>query len=106
MRDFVRQVRAELAGELLPPVTVAQEHPAGAEAEVDFGEFRAKVAGQTLRLWLFVMRLSCSARAFAMVFAHQAQEAFFEGHVLAFEHFQGVPGRIRYDNLKPAVTGC
>lgn len=104
VRDFVRQVRAELAAEELPAVMVAQEHPAGAEAEVDFGEFRAVVAGETMRLWLFVMRLSCSARAFAMVFAHQAQEAFFEGHVLGFEHFTGVPGRIRYDNLKPAVT--
>jgi hypothetical protein len=27
-----------------------------------------------------------------------------EGHVLAFAHFGGVPGRIRYDNLKPAVV--
>jgi hypothetical protein len=26
-----------------------------------------------------------------------------EGHVLGFEYFGGVPGRIRYDNLKPAV---
>jgi transposase len=104
VRDFVRQVRAELAAEALPAVTVAQEHPPGAEAEVDFGEFRARVDGQMLRLWLFVLRLSCSAKAFAMVFAHQAQEAFFEGHVLAFEHLGGVPGRIRYDNLKPAVT--
>jgi hypothetical protein len=26
-----------------------------------------------------------------------------QGHVLAFVHFGGVPGRIRYDNLKPAV---
>jgi len=33
----------------------------------------------------------------------QAQEAFLEGHVLAFEYFGAVPGRIRYDNLKPAV---
>jgi transposase len=104
VRDFVRQVRAELAAEALPAVSVAQEHPAGAEAEVDFGEFYANIDGVRTRVWLFVMRLSCSARAFAMVFAHQAQEAFFEGHVLAFEHFGGVPGRIRYDNLKPAVT--
>ena len=104
VRDFVRQVRAELAAEQLPAVTVAQEHSAGAEAEVDFGEFYADVAGRRTRLWLFVMRLSCSARAFAMVFAHQAQEAFFEGHVLGFEHLGGVPARIRYDNLKPAVT--
>jgi transposase len=104
VRDFVRRVRAEIAAEQLPVVMVAQEHRAGAEAEVDFGEFYARVAGDKVRLWLFVMRLSCSARAFAMVFAHQAQEAFFEGHVLAFEHFGGVPGRIRYDNLKAAVT--
>ncbi len=35
---------------------------------------------------------------------NQAQEAFLDGHVRAFEHFGGVPGRIRYDNLKPAVV--
>ena len=40
-----------------------------------------------------------------MAFVHQAQEAFFEGHVLAFAHFGGVPtGLIRYDNLKAAVV--
>ncbi len=34
----------------------------------------------------------------------QGQEAFFEGHVAAFETLGGVPcGQIRYDNLKPAV---
>src|SRR5262249_12580183 len=27
-----------------------------------------------------------------------------EGHVLAFEYFGAVPGRVRYDNLKPAVV--
>lgn len=104
VRDFVRRVKAELAAELLPSVPITQEHPAGTEAEVDFGEFYATIDGQSTRVWLFVMRLSCSAKAFAMCFAHQAQEAFFEGHVLAFEHFGGVPGRIRYDNLKSAVT--
>jgi hypothetical protein len=84
---------------------VPQEHAPGEEAEVDFGEFQAVIDGTLLRLWLFVMRLSCSGRGFATAFAHQAQEAFFEGHVLAFGHFGGVPaGRVRYDNLKPAVT--
>ena len=29
---------------------------------------------------------------------------FFDGHVRAFEHFGGVPARVRYDNLKPAVV--
>ncbi len=44
------------------------------------------------------------ARAFHVAFGTQAQEAFLEGHVLAFEHFGGVPARVRYDTLKPAVV--
>jgi transposase len=104
VRAFVAQVRAELDGQGRG-VTVAQEHAPGEEAEVDFGEFQAWLDGVLVRLWLFVLRLSHSGRGFAVAFAHQAQEAFFEGHVLAFEHLGGVPaGRIRYDNLKPAVT--
>jgi transposase len=85
-------------------VSVPQAHLPGAEAEVDFGEFHAMIAGVLVKLWLFVLRLSCSGRAFHVAFATQAQEAFLEGHVLAFEYFGAVPGRIRYDNLKPAVT--
>lgn len=84
-------------------VSVPQTHEAGAEAEVDFGEFFATIAGLVVKCWMFVMRLSHSGKAFHVAFATQAQEAFLEGHVLAFEHFGGVPGRIRYDNLKPAV---
>lgn len=84
-------------------VAVPQTHPPGAEAEVDFGEFHARIAGTLIKLWMFVMRLSHSGRAFHVAFATQAQEAFLEGHVLAFAHFGAVPARIRYDNLKPAV---
>ncbi len=85
-------------------VSVPQAHPPGEEAEVDFGEFYASIAGTMLKLWMFVLRLSCSGRAFHVAFATQAQEAFLEGHVLAFEYFGAAPGRIRYDNLKPAVV--
>jgi transposase len=107
VRAFVAKARAELAleqGHAQGDVTVVQEHPAAAESEVDFGEFNAVIAGVVVGLYLFVMRLSCSGRAFAYAYAHQAQEAFFDGHVRAFEWFGGVPGRVRYDNLKPAVT--
>lgn len=85
-------------------VMVPQTHPPGAEAEVDFGEFYATIAGLLIKVWMFVMRLSHAGKAFHVVFATQAQEAFLEGHVLAFEHFGAVPARIRYDNLKPAVV--
>ncbi|MDT4908709.1 MAG: hypothetical protein QOI69_1950 [Pseudonocardiales bacterium] len=85
-------------------VAIPQTHLPGAEAEVDFGEFLAVIAGVPVKCWLFVMRLSHSGRAFHISFGTQAQEAFLEGHVLAFNHFGGVPALVRYDNLKPAVT--
>ena len=85
-------------------VCIPQTHQPGAEAEVDFGEFYATIGGESVKLWMFVMRLSHSGRAFHVAYGTQAQEAFLEGHVLAFQHFGGVPGRVRYDNLKPAVT--
>ena len=99
---YVARRKAELGVDRVE-VSVPQAHPPGAEAEVDFGEFYATIAGTLLKLWMFVLRLSCSGRAFHVAFATQAQEAFLEGHVLAFEHFGAVPARIRYDNLKPAV---
>lgn len=85
-------------------VAVPQTHPPGEEAEVDFGELYVRLSGVLVKVWMFVMRLSCSGRAFHVVFGNQAQEAFLEGHVLAFAHFGGVPGLVRYDNLKPAVV--
>ena len=100
---YVTRRRAELGLDRLE-VWVPQAHAPGAEAEVDFGEFHAGIAGTLVKLWMFVMRLSCSGRAFHVAFATQAQEAFLEGHVLAFEYFGAVPGRVRYDNLGPAVV--
>jgi len=100
---YVARRRAELGLDKVQ-VTVPQAHAPGAEAEVDFGEFHAHIAGVLVKLWMFVMRLSCSGRAFHVAFATQAQEAFLEGHVLAFEYFGAAPGRVRYDNLKPAVV--
>jgi transposase len=100
---YVARRRAELGRDRVE-VAVPQDHQPGAEAEVDFGEFHARIAGTLVKLWMFVMRLSCSGRAFHVAFATQAQEAFLEGHVLAFEYFGAVPGRVRYDNLGPAVA--
>ncbi|MDQ2710252.1 MAG: IS21 family transposase [Actinomycetota bacterium] len=99
---YVARRRVELGLDRVE-VMVPQIHPAGAEAEVDFGEFNATIAGAETKCWMFVLRLSHSGKAFHVAFGTQAQEAFLEGHVLAFEYFGGVPARIRYDNLKPAV---
>ena len=85
-------------------VVVPQTHDAGRDAEVDFGDFVAVIAGERLTLHMFVMRLSHSGRAVHIAYGTVATEAFLDGHVQAFEVLGGVPtGKISYDNLKPAV---
>ena len=62
------------------------------------------IAGELVRLWMFVLRLSHSGKAVHVAYANQAQESFLDGHVHAFAAIGGVPtSMIRYDNLKPAV---
>ena len=103
VRAYVAEVRAELA-DASGAVMVPQAHVLGAEAEVDFGDIHVFVDGELVKLAMFCMRLSASGRGFHVVFGNQAQESFLEGHRLAFDRFGGVPGRVRYDNLKPAVV--
>jgi transposase len=79
------------------------EFDPGTDAQVDWGEGIAIIADEQVAVQLFVMRLCFSRRTFVMAFPAQRQEAFFEGHTRAFCHFQGVPHRITYDNLKTAV---
>lgn len=103
VRAVVARLREEVEGSVAK-VPIVQEHPLGEEAEVDFGEFEAVIAGVVMTLWMFVMRLSYSGKAVHIAYANQAQESFLDGHVQAFERFGGVPAKmIRYDNLKPAV---
>jgi transposase len=103
VRAYVAKVNFELDS-ALRVVTVPQSHLPGDEAECDFGEFWASVAGVATKLWMFCLRLSHSGDAFHVAFSHQAQEAFLEGHVLGFAALGGVPVRVRYDNLKAAVA--
>jgi transposase len=103
VRSLVAVIRREI-GSGGPVVTVPQTHPVGREAEVDFGEFVAVIAGELMKLWMFVLRLSHSGRAVHIAYGNQAQESFLDGHVRAFTALGGVPtGMIRYDNLTPAV---
>ena len=84
---------------------VPQVREPGAEGEVDFGDVTVELGGQLTRCFMFAFRLSCSGKGVHRVYASQAQEAFLEGHVTAFEVTGGVPFRqIRYDNLSPAVA--
>src|SRR5258708_20026431 len=99
---YVARRRAEL-GLNRVEVMVPQCHEPGAEAQADFGEAIVFLAGEPVKCWMFVMRLSCSGRAFHVAFGTQAQEALLEGLALAFAHFRGAAALVKYDTLKPAV---
>ncbi|MBV9819393.1 MAG: hypothetical protein JOZ07_13745 [Solirubrobacterales bacterium] len=102
MRDYVAARRRELGepGELF----VSQIHQAGMEAEVDWGEAQAVLAGRPTVVQLFYLRPCFSGAAFCMAFRRCTQQAFLEGHVEAFAWFGGVFALVRYDNLSSAVT--
>jgi transposase len=85
-------------------VSIVAVHPPGDEAEVDFGQADAVIAGERVRLSLFHLRLSHSAQTVHVAYPTEGQEAFFEGHVIAFERLGGVPARIRYGNAKTLVA--
>jgi transposase len=108
VRDYVARRRPEImaeAGRAVAEAFVPQTHAPGAEAEVDFADLWVVLRGVKTKTFLFTLRMSHSGKAVHRVFATQGQEAFLEGHVHAFEQLGGVPtGRIRYDNLKAAVS--
>ncbi|WP_115789412.1 IS21 family transposase [Arthrobacter silvisoli] len=107
VRDYVRVRRAQIdveAGRRLE-VFIPQEHAPGAEAEVDFGEVWVVLNGVKTKCHMFVFRLSHSGKAIHRIYPTQAQEAFLEGHIEAFNVLGGIPTKhIRYDNLTSAVT--
>ena len=73
-------------------------------AEVDFFEVLVDLNGTRRKAWLFLMRLMYSGRDFARIYERQDQISFLDGHVRAFAHFGGIPGRAAYDNLRAAVV--
>jgi transposase len=108
VRDYVARRRPQIAAEAgARPGEgfVPQAHEPGAEAEVDFADLWVVLRGVKAKVFLFTLRLSYSGKAVHRAFATQGQEAFLEGHVHAFTELGGVPvARIRYDNLKSAVS--
>ncbi|MGH3371992.1 MAG: IS21 family transposase [Nocardioidaceae bacterium] len=103
VRALVARLKTEIGADR-QQVMVPQTHGPAEEAEVDFGEFTAVIAGVVMKLFMFCLRLSHSGKAVHVAYANQTQESFLDGHVRAFEALGGVPtGMIRYDNLKPAV---
>jgi transposase len=84
-------------------IAIPLEFDPGTDAQGDWGEAMIYLEGKPVTAQVFCMKLSYSGKPFVMAFPTQRQEAFMEGQRRAFEWFEGVPGRVSYDNLTTAV---
>lgn len=103
VRRYVRECRRELHLDHIDVAIVAHYEP-GDEAQVDFGLSDVFIAGERTTVAVFELRLSHSGVAIHVAFGSEGQEAFLEGHVIAFSRLGGVPARIRYDNARALVA--
>ena len=82
---------------------IPQSYPWGSEGQVDWYEAYADLGGERTCLQVFEMRSMAGGASFHRAYPRATQQAFLEGHELAFKRFGGVFKRLRYDNLKSAV---
>ena len=108
VRDYVRRRRPGIAvehGKVAAVAMIPQDHAAGAEAEVDFGEVWVLLDGVKTKCHLFVYRLSHSGCRGPPRLSPCGQEAFLQGTSKPSRFLGGIPtGHIRYDNLTSAVS--
>jgi transposase len=97
----VAPLRRELAAEAR--ATVRFETPPGKQMQVDFGEKRMVIGGETIRVYLFVATLGYSRRLHVRAFRHERQACWFEGLESAFRAFGGVPEEVLLDNTRALV---
>jgi transposase len=100
----VRYVVAEIRNKPSKSTFLPLQFEPGKDAQVDFGESYAEIAGVLTKVYSFEMRLNYSRKKFAMAVRALNMESFMEAHVQAFEFFQGIPSRLTYDNLSLAVV--
>ncbi len=76
----------------------------GEEAQLDFGDIGVlTVNGERRRVWLFALTLCFSRYSYYELVLDQTVPTFLGAIRRGFEHFGGVPLRIKPDNLKSAV---
>src|SRR5499427_1321594 len=98
VRQYIRQKKLQ-AAEVFVPLS----YRPGELAEVDFFDVVVEERGQQRHAWKFLMHLMYSGYDFAWLYDRCDQLALLDAHVRAFAYFGGVPQRIAYDNLTPAV---
>lgn len=98
----VAPLRRELEAEAR--ATIRFETPPGKQLQIDFGERRAPIGGESVKVYLFVATLGYSRRLYVRAFRNERQESWFAGLEGAFRHFGGVPEEVLFDNDRGLVV--
>jgi transposase len=99
VRRFVAQLKDKR-----PEAFVPLEAAFGQQAQIDWGQATVEIAGESVIVHLFCVRLRASGVPFVWAAPTEKLEAFLEGHCRAFSYFGGAPRECVYDNPKTAVT--
>jgi transposase len=83
--------------------TLRFETPPGRQLQIDFGERRLEIAGEAVRVYVFVATLGYSRRLYVRAFRDERQESWLAGLEGAFAHFGGVPEEVLLDNARALV---
>ncbi len=103
--DVVKRYVRTLKGERDQVAYIRFETMPGQQAQVDFGEFAVVFPdGVEIKLYCFVMALGFSRHMYVEFVDRCTMSVFLDCHIHAFNHFDGVPGEILYDNMKNVVV--
>lgn len=94
LRSYLRPLRLEKRTFLHIQTSPAEE------AQVDWA-YTGRIGDRIS--YCFLMVLSFSKMLYIEFFPDQRLESFLAGHIHAFNYFQGIPKKIRYDSLKSVV---
>jgi transposase len=83
--------------------TVRFETEPGHQLQIDFGEKHVVIAGQRVRVMLFVAVLGFSRRCYVRAFRSQRHDDWREGLAGAFQHFGGVTQTVLVDNARALI---
>jgi transposase len=93
-----RQLEAEARA------TIRFETPPGKQLQIDFGERRVPIGGESMKVYLFVATLGYSRRVYVRAFHNERQESWFAGLEGAFRHFGGITEDVLFDNDRGLVV--
>lgn len=101
---FCQSLRREIRLEgLQQDVSCRSEVKPGTQIQIDFGEKNVLLAGELVRLHVFVAKLSYSRRIYAKAFLAETQEAWLNGLEAAFYYFGGIPKTVICNNAASLV---